>query len=217
MAFKRLKFALDANSTWLTLCAVIVLGGRCIAQCVSLRPMQPSRCIGCRFVLIFFVWSYPDFNLLQRWTGQYFTGTSLQKLGLKVHLGHGGGPCPSATAEISNFVVVDTSGQHTITMSFCECLGAPPCRIQLLRVSWFPATLLRPQTAYTFDVLNSFQLVNLQGKLSAYDYYLSLMHKTNNVGVSDLKVRVFIPMFGTLLDNRLVGSLRSVSARYPNL
>jgi hypothetical protein len=89
---------------------------------------------------------------------------------------------------VKNFVVVDTSGQHNVTVSFCECIGRPEKRIQLLHASWFPGSLERPRTAFTFDVLNSFQLVNLQGKVSAYDYYYSLIHKSDNMGLSGLKV-----------------------------
>lgn len=89
---------------------------------------------------------------------------------------------------IDKFVVVDTSGQHTIDLSYCRCVGAADRHIQLLRISWFPASIDRPRTAYTFDVLNSFQLVNLQGKLSLYDFYLSLVHKSDNMDSSDIKV-----------------------------
>lgn len=80
------------------------------------------------------------------------------------------------------------TGQHTITLSFCDCNGCPPRRFQLLRMQWFPGTVDRPRTAFTFDCLNTFQLINLQGKLSAYDYYLSLMRKSDNLGVLGLKV-----------------------------
>ncbi|KAF4568149.1 hypothetical protein EYR36_010158 [Pleurotus pulmonarius] len=44
----------------------------------------------------------------------------------------------------------------------------------------------KPQTAFTFDVLNTFHLLTLQGKLSAYDFYLSIDHKTNNAGNLEL-------------------------------
>lgn len=42
----------------------------------------------------------------------------------------------------------------------------------------------RPNSAFTFDVLNTFQLLNLQGKLSAHDFYQALVHKTDNLGIS---------------------------------
>jgi hypothetical protein len=61
--------------------------------------------------------------------------------------------------------------------------------MQLLQSTWFPASLDRPQTAFTFDVLDTFQLLNLQGKISAYDFYYSLDHKTDNTGTLGIQVR----------------------------
>src|ERR1700677_2533487 len=92
------------------------------------------------------------------------------------------------SANIDKFVVVDMSGQHTVDLSYCGCVGAADQHIQLLRISWFPASIDCPWTAYTFNVLNSFQLVNLQGKLSLYDFYLSLVHKSDNADSLYIKV-----------------------------
>jgi hypothetical protein len=128
----------------------------------------------------------PHQMLFQWWTGRFFIETSLQSLGLKVQLGHANCPCPAAV--IPDFVVVDMSGQHTINLSFCECVGAPHRRVQLLHASWFPTSFERPRTAFTFDILNLFQLITLQGKLSAYNYYYSLVHKTDKLGVTNVKV-----------------------------
>lgn len=52
-------------------------------------------------------------------------------------------------------------------------------------MSQFPASPDRPHTAFTFDVLNTFQLLNLQGKLSVYNFYHSLVYKTDNLGISE--------------------------------
>ena len=83
---------------------------------------------------------------------------------------------------------MDICGIHTISLRFCGCIGAAHPRDQLIASSWFPASLDRPQTAFTFDVLDTFQLLNLQGKLSAYDFYYSLDHKSDNTGVLRIQV-----------------------------
>jgi len=114
----------------------------------------------------------------------------LQQLGLKVQLGHDGDLCQFPSADTVDFTVIDTSGVHNVTVSFCECLGAVHRRFQLLRASWMPASLDRPKSAFTFDVLDTFHLLTLQGKISAYDYYYSLAHKSDNTGLQNLKVRV---------------------------
>lgn len=52
--------------------------------------------------------------------------------------------------------------------------------------------MARPKSGFTFDVLNTFHLLTLQGKVSAYDFYSTLQHKTDNTRTSDVKVRGFI-------------------------
>ncbi|KZP18044.1 hypothetical protein FIBSPDRAFT_717468, partial [Athelia psychrophila] len=126
---------------------------------------------------------------IQRWNGTYFEDETLQNIGLQIQLGHDGQDCPAPAplTKSTDFEVIDTSGQHTVTISFCGCPGFGVShyhpRIQLLRMQWLPATTDRPNTAFTFDVLNTFQLLSLQGKLSAYDFYQSLVHKTDNLGI----------------------------------
>jgi hypothetical protein len=46
---------------------------------------------------------------------------------------------------------------------------------------------------FTFDVLNTFHLLTLQGKVSAYEFYCALQHKTDNTSISDTKVRFYSP------------------------
>ena len=79
-------------------------------------------------------------------------------------------------------------------MCFCKCSqnGSPENYQQLLRVGLYPASLIRPQTAFTFDLLDTHQKISLQGKLNLYDFYNAIMQKTDNHGGSKLKVRDFI-------------------------
>ncbi|KAF4586452.1 hypothetical protein EYR38_010728 [Pleurotus pulmonarius] len=86
------------------------------------------------------------------------------------------------------FYVIDTSGIHVVSIRFCGCrfIGDD---IQLLRYRWYPGSSAIPRTAFTLDLLNTFHLITLQGKLSAYDFYLSIERKTNNAGIKDLQSR----------------------------
>lgn len=146
--------------------------------------------IGCRYVIIF-ASAEPTTNVVfyKRWNDTYFSNETLQNIGLEVQLGHDGADCAAPVAKSVDFEVLDTSGQHTVTISFCGCPGAAHPRVQLLRSQWFPASMSRPNTAFTFDVLNTFQLLNLQGKISAYDFYLSLVRKTDNMGILRSKAK----------------------------
>lgn len=92
---------------------------------------------------------------------------------------------------MQEFAVIDTNGIHTLEVEFCGCYTSPGgshYRTQLLRVGLFPSTHIRPTSAFTFNVLDAFHLLTLQGKTSAYDYYLSLEHMTENTGRLDTKV-----------------------------
>lgn len=126
----------------------------------------------------------------QQWTGSYFEDLTLGTLGFKLSLGHELGTCTRPSAPVKDFTIVDTNGIHTFPVSFCECSNRPHHRIQLLRAGLMPASVERPRSAFTFDVLETFHLLTLQSKVSAYDFYYSIEHKTNNAGLLNIKVRI---------------------------
>lgn len=87
-------------------------------------------------------------------------------------------------------VVIDTTGIHEVTIDYCGCgiLGSSRPVIQILRNAWWPATMDKPRTAITFNVLHHFHAISLQGKVSMYDYYLSLSRLVDNTGVKKVHV-----------------------------
>ncbi|KAM6491207.1 hypothetical protein JOM56_013446 [Amanita muscaria] len=98
----------------------------------------------------------------------------------RIELGHGGAPCPLPSTGPANFCIFDTSGIHYISVNFCDCRIIHQ-RTQLLRARWFPATFNRPKTAFTFDCLDTFHELTLQGKTPLYDFYHTVLHKTDNL------------------------------------
>ena len=77
---------------------------------------------------------------------------------------------------------VDRSGVHPIPVQFCKCSNASAADIQLFQMGFFPASfLLRPQTAFTFGVLNDFLIDNLECKTSAQSYYEKLRQLTSAI------------------------------------
>ncbi|KAF8223548.1 hypothetical protein L208DRAFT_1316370, partial [Tricholoma matsutake] len=87
-------------------------------------------------------------------------------------LGHPHGQtCPFAQPGHKDFLVIHTNGIHPININFCGCNTAYSSFQQLIDVAWFPATPLEPQTCATNVVLPQFHTLNLQGKLSGYDFY----------------------------------------------
>ena len=97
-------------------------------------------------------------------------------------------------AEIKKFMVVDLSSVHTIHVTFCGCRDSPEHHIQLLCQGWFPALTISPKTAFTFDVLNTFHLLNLQSKTALYDFLLAIHHKSDNLDIKQTKV-TFITIY----------------------
>ncbi|KAG2116993.1 uncharacterized protein F5147DRAFT_768380 [Suillus discolor] len=143
------------------------------------------------------------FHRISQWTGGFFEGTSLTKIGLEVHLGHAGKPCPGLTDEWCDTddegdqltegpwiplvndsrttTVVDTSGLHSMMISFCQCAGALSPDMQLFETGLFPASFTSPKTAFTFAVLDNFLLDNLECGTSAMNYYSKLRRITSSV------------------------------------
>ncbi len=76
-------------------------------------------------------------------------------------------------------VIVDTSGIHELPVVFCGCPNAPTRDIQLLRMGLYPATSRRPQTAFTFRLLDDHLLTNKECKIPALSYYSRLRRITS--------------------------------------
>lgn len=93
----------------------------------------------------------------------------------------------------SNFLVFDISGVHQVNVDFCGCRPTYELdkRVQLLRKRWFPATTTRPQTVFTFECLDTFHELTLQGKTTLYDFYHVLLRKTDNANVHPSIVCLF--------------------------
>jgi len=133
----------------------------------------------------------------QRWNGQFFDQDSLQNLGLSYQVGHADRACPFPLAGPKHFVVFDITGPHLVTFNYCNC-GQQPLSswTQLLCERWFPATLSRPQTVFTFDCLEQFHELTLQGKTNLYDYYHTLLRRADNANIHcSIVSRVLLSFF----------------------
>jgi hypothetical protein len=132
-------------------------------------------------------------HFLKRWNGSFFEKSSLHDSGLRIQLGHGGTKCISPTPGPIAFTVVDVSGIHKVAIDFCDCRtnGIVPHHIQLLRAGWFPATFVRPQTAFTFHCLDFYHELTLQSKVNAYDFCRSLLRLTDSLELNKTSVFFF--------------------------
>ena len=76
--------------------------------------------------------------------------------------------------------IVNITGVHHLPVHFCSCPSAPPMFRQLLNMALYPVSHDRPRTAFTFRLLDDFDLDNLETKSSAQRYYAKLIRLTSN-------------------------------------
>jgi hypothetical protein len=164
---------------------------------------------------------YHPFHNLQLWNGKFYESTTLQKQGYIMYLGHGGHPCPNLSQPldpspwsdlgamenvfwsgegdyetqlgVSNVVIVHSTGVYSHHVSWCQCPGAEKDRhLHLLKAKLFPASITRPQSAFTFDVLDNFLIDALECKTSAMSFYQKLRRFTNNAFPDKIPVSKFL-------------------------
>ena len=153
------------------------------ATCITSRhkELPLHRIEVCQSVHNFF------FSLMsaQVWSDGFYQRTTLLELGCSFYIGHQHTPCPSPKSIFKQILVVDTNGVHYINVQFCACTKHPDWvknYRQLLRIKWYPASFCRPKTVFTFDLLDTYHKVMLQGKLGLLDFYIAIMQKSDNCG-----------------------------------
>ena len=132
------------------------------------------------------------FHRIEQWNGTHFQGTSLNSLGYVLHLGHAGELCPNVDHRKTlprRMVVVHTNGYHDFSVQFCACYSAPREAIQLSNAQLFPATIQRPQTAFSFALLDHFHQSTLSSKKALQDYHDGLVKLTEPVFPQRVPVR----------------------------
>lgn len=108
-----------------------------------------------------------------------------------IQIGHPHARCPVPVPLSDPFVVLNMNGAHHLNLEFCGCSQGDHLERyqQLLREAWYPATFDRPRTALTFDLLDTYHKLTLQGKLNLFDFSLGILHKTDNCGRTNTMVR----------------------------
>ncbi|KAJ7184054.1 hypothetical protein C8R46DRAFT_883697 [Mycena filopes] len=145
---------------------------QCLTCCLSHHQMSPL-------------------HLLEEWTGEFWKKTTLDKIGLVYHIGHGGCRCPTPTVGLHRMVVIDTTGIHTVSFQYCGCSrnrGMTNLQL-LLRNGWYPALLTDPSTCATFRVLDHFRLLNVVANVNAHDFILTLERQTDTLAHRSIQDR----------------------------
>lgn len=151
------------------------------------------------------------------WKGSFFVRSNISTLRERyaVQLGHHGKACPTLDEpKPVKFTVTHSNGVHGTYISFCNC-GRGSRVEQLMRARLFPASVAEPETAFTFTVMREYDLQSLQGKIAAYDYFLSLRRLTDNVHTDQVNVsyaHVLIYHSSNVSTLTIPGSLPAVHA-----
>ncbi|KAG1725093.1 hypothetical protein EDB19DRAFT_1644195, partial [Suillus lakei] len=126
------------------------------------------------------------FHNLQLWNGKFYKSTTLQDQGYVMYLGHGGHWCPCLYQQSTPSPWSDLGAME-------DCPGAEKDRhLHLLKAKLFPASITRPYSAFTFDILDNFLIDALECKTSAMSFYEKLRHFTNNAFPDKIPVSNFI-------------------------
>jgi hypothetical protein len=164
------------------------------------------------------------FHRIQVWDGKCFLKSSLFKIGFILHLGHGGNPCPCHPSEMDDWkdedmdkgeldgevetqedtsmpsnqqaimVIPHSSGVFHHCVRFCNCPGSSEHHIQLFTNGLFPASIKRPRTAFTFDVLDHFYFDAMECKTAAMGFFQKLRRFTNNAFPNTVPARFHSPL-----------------------
>ncbi|KAF8833598.1 hypothetical protein BDN67DRAFT_1017363 [Paxillus ammoniavirescens] len=77
--------------------------------------------------------------------------------------------------------MVDVSGIRVVAICPCKCPQQSPFQAQLLQIGLYPATQKSLRTAFTFQSLESFRLMNLECKVTAMSCYKYLRRMTDPI------------------------------------
>ncbi|KAJ3537499.1 hypothetical protein NMY22_g5569 [Coprinellus aureogranulatus] len=129
---------------------------------------------------------------VQRWNGTCFDRVSLKELGLRIQLGHPTGEeCRhKQQAKADDFVILDLDGIHEVGLDFCACPTTEFDHVaQLIERRLFPATVLQPKTAAMFRLLEYFEILQYESKISPFEVFTTISRLTDNTGLLEVKDR----------------------------
>ncbi|KIJ39692.1 hypothetical protein M422DRAFT_174794, partial [Sphaerobolus stellatus SS14] len=120
---------------------------------------------------------------IKTWNSSFFEDSSLANAGLVLQLGHTPDSCLSGGARTQNHLmtVMDINGLHNVRLTWCRCYGFRSLADELFRLKWIPATLVRPGTAFTFRVMQHFQMLSHVARTTAWDFCTAIQRITDNV------------------------------------
>ncbi|KAJ7484897.1 hypothetical protein B0H11DRAFT_2157487 [Mycena galericulata] len=120
-------------------------------------------------------------HILKEWMGEYWQKIALHELGYVYQVGHGGFPCRFPDPRTLTMTVIDLPYIHRVRYRYCKCRKSDHTNNlqQLLRNSWYPATITDPATCATFTTLETFRLQNVVCNMNAHDFITAIERQTD--------------------------------------
>ncbi len=84
------------------------------------------------------------------------------------------------------------NGIHDTKLRFCNCLANIDRASQLLQHKLFPATMTRPTMAFTFQLLDFYDTLLVEGKIAEYDIVGTIRRMTDNTFTQIVTVRFVV-------------------------
>jgi len=139
---------------------------------------------------------FRPFHRVHEWNGEHLVTRTLMALGLIVHIGHSGQPCihldDSGGPQV--LTIMDVNGVHEVRIAWCRCFNAMSFAEQLLSRKLFPASIVKPRTAFTFRALKLFHMVHHVGRTTPWDFAGTMHRLTDNVDPASVPVsQIYVP------------------------
>ncbi|KAJ7919700.1 hypothetical protein B0H13DRAFT_2428738 [Mycena leptocephala] len=122
------------------------------------------------------------------WNGTFWVDRTLAEFGLIYQLGHGGFPCPFPDDAVRKMTVIEAPIIHEVRVRYCKCEKSDDADNleQLLRNSWYPATVTDPGTCATFKTLEAYRMYNVVGNMNVRDFITALQRVTDTTASSGM-------------------------------
>lgn len=170
--------------------------------------LTPNMCSGCTVK----AHANNPLHAVEEWTtkDKFWNPTTLNALGLVMHLCHGGRMCEGANPNGRTLVVVHDSGIHSLRVTFCMCQNiAEP--FQLIKHGLWPGTWTTPGTVFTLQVLRRYVLLTYVANANAQDFVRYLERITDETDMDNVRVS------GSGLDGRTESLTGDVQERQREL
>lgn len=182
------------------------------------------RCMNCMFPQLICVkccltahLSHP-LHIVEEWnmSAQFWKRLSLAELGMVINLGHNGTKCIHAAQEPRSITLMHEYGVHTVKFRFCKHTGTDGSAMQLLRAGFWPATWVRPVTAFSIETLREFSLLSTHCHATAMDFCAYLRRRADALDTEDKAVSMRSP--GRIaVTHGATGHRKSVHDRAPRV